>query len=198
MLSVMALEERGPRPDGGEVIVTGASGGVGSLAVAILAKRGYSVVASTGRPESHDYLTALGAREIIDRNLLHSLREKPLEPQRWGGAIDSVGGDTLAALLRAMAHGSSIAVCGLAGGNSLKTTVFPFILRGVSLIGIASSTTPRDRRIAAWDRLTRDLPREILDRVMQVAPLEDIPRLSQEILRGQIRGRVVVDPNQSI
>lgn len=196
MLSVMALEERGLRPGGREVIVTGAAGGVGSMAVAILAKLGYQVVASTGRAEAHEYLKALGAMRIMDRNELTVPSEKALESERWDGAIDSVGGDTLAALLRAMAHRASIAVCGLAGGSALHTTVFPFILRGVSLIGIASSTTPRERRLAAWARLTRDLPREALERMIQVAPLEEVPRLSQAILQGQVRGRIVIDPNR--
>lgn len=195
MLSVMGLEDRGLKPGGREVVVTGAAGGVGSVAVAILAQLGYSVVASTGRG-SHDYLKALGASRIIDRAVLSTQSEKALESECWAGAIDSVGGETLATLLRTMAHGASIAVCGLAGGSSLRTTVFPFILRGVSLIGIASSTTPRERRREAWARLVRDLPRETLDRMIQVVPLVDVPGLSQTILRGEVRGRVVIDPNR--
>lgn len=195
MLSVMALEERGLKPGGREVIVTGAAGGLGSLAVAILAHRGYRVVASTGRSAMREYLTALGAHEIIDRAPLISSEEKALESERWAGAVDSVGGETLAALLRTMAHGAGIAVCGLAGGSSLRTTVFPFILRGVSLLGIASSTTPRERRRAAWARVTQDLPKAALDRMIQIAPLEDVPALSEAILAGHIRGRVIIDPN---
>lgn len=193
MLSVMALEERGMTAGGREVIVTGAAGGVGSVAVAILAKLGYPVVASTGRPEVHEYLRMLGARHILDRQVLHAPADKPLEAERWGGAVDTVGGETLAALLRGMAYGTSVAVCGLAGGSLLHTTVFPFILRGVSMIGIQSSQASRVRRQAAWARLVRDLPRERLDRMMQVVSLEDIPALCQDILRGRIRGRVVVD-----
>lgn len=193
MLSVMALEERGMKPDGREVVVTGAAGGVGSVAVAILARLGYQVVASTGRPEAHEYLKGLGARRILDRKALSAPSDKPLESERWAGAVDTVGGETLAALLRTMAYGTSVAACGLAGGSRLQTTVFPFILRGVSLLGIESSLAPRERRQAAWARLVLDLPLESLDRMIQVVPLEDIPRLSQDILRGQVRGRIVVD-----
>jgi acrylyl-CoA reductase (NADPH) len=193
MLSVMALEERGMKPGGCEVAVTGAAGGVGGMAVAILAKLGYQVVASTGRPETHEYLKALGARRILDRKTLGAPSDKPLEPERWGGAVDTVGGVTLAALLRSMAYGASVAVCGLAGGSSLQTTVFPFILRGVSMVGIESSLAPRERRQAAWARLVRDLPLEALDRMIQVVPLEEIPPLGRAILQGQVRGRVVVD-----
>jgi acrylyl-CoA reductase (NADPH) len=196
MLSVMALEEHGLKPGGGKVIVTGAAGGLGSMAVAILAKLGYVVAASTGRPDAQEYLRSLGARQILTRDELARPSEKALESERWAGAIDSVGGDTLASLLRSVAHRGSIVVCGLAGGSQLKTTVFPFILRGVNLLGIASSTTPTDRRRAAWARLIHDLPRTALDRMMQVAPLEDVPKLSQEILQGRIRGRIVIDPNR--
>jgi acrylyl-CoA reductase (NADPH) len=197
MLSVLTLEERGVKPDGREVVVTGASGGVGSVAVAILAKLGYQVAASTGRPEAHEYLKGLGASRVLDRQALSAPSEKPLEPERWGGAVDTVGGETLAALLRAMAYGASVAACGLAGGNRLQTTVFPFILRGVSLIGIESSLAPRERRQAAWARLVNDLPPEALARMVQVVLLEDIPRLSREMLQGRVRGRIVVDLQQS-
>lgn len=192
MLSILALEERGMRPEGREVVVTGAAGGVGSVAVAILAKLGYHVVASTGRPEAHEYLKGLGACRVLDRKALSALSDKPLESEQWGGAVDTVGGDTLAALLRTMAYGTCVTACGLAGGSRLQTTVFPFILRGVSLLGIESSLAPRERRQTAWTRLVRDLPLESLDRMIQVVPLEDIPRLSQAILQGKIRGRVVV------
>jgi acrylyl-CoA reductase (NADPH) len=135
----------------------------------------------------------LGARRILDRQTLSAPSEKPLEPERWGGAIDTVGGETLAALFRTMAYGTSVAACGLAGGSRLQTTVFPFILRGVSLIGIESSLAPRERRQAAWARLVTDLPSEALERMVQVVPLEEIPRLSQEILQGRVRGRIVVE-----
>ncbi|HJU05398.1 MAG TPA: MDR family oxidoreductase [Nitrospiraceae bacterium] len=196
MLSVMELETRGLKPGGREMVVTGAAGGVGGMAVAILANLGYRVVASTGRSETRDYLKQLGASEIIDRQTLSRSAEKALESERWAGAVDTVGGATLATLLRTLAHGAAVAACGLASGSDLSTTVFPFILRGVGLIGIASSTSPQERRREAWTRLAHDLPREALDRMIRVAPLADVPSLSREILHGKIRGRVVIDPNQ--
>lgn len=195
MLSVMALEERGLRPGQGEVVVTGASGGVGSLAVAILAKLGYTVLASTGRAEAHDYLRSLGASEIIERSLLAQPPRRPMESARWAGAVDVVGGDTLASLLAAMAPGTSVAACGVAGGSALNTTVFPFILRGVSLLGINSVLVPQAQRLNVWARLVRDLPLDVLDRVTRLATLPEVPALGQEILKGQIRGRVVIDVN---
>jgi acrylyl-CoA reductase (NADPH) len=193
MLSVMALEERGMKPGGREVLVTGAAGGVGSVAVAILAARGYRVAASTGRPDTEPYLKALGASRVVPRSEIAAVSDKALEHERWAGAVDSVGGDTLAAILRALEHGAAVAVCGLAGGSMLQTTVFPFILRGAALLGIASSTAPRPRRVAAWERVARDLPREALHRMMETAALEEIPDLSRRILEGAIRGRVVID-----
>lgn len=195
MLCVMVLEERGLTPGGREVVVTGAAGGVGSIAVAILAKRGYTVVASTGRSEAHEYLTTLGARQILDRSVLAKPSGRPLESERWGGAIDSVGGDTLAALLPTMAYRSTVAACGMAGGTALSTSVFPFILRGVALVGVESVQCPQLVRREAWTRLARDLPAAALDQIVQVARLDEVPRLSQEILRGHIRGRVAVDVN---
>lgn len=195
MLAIIELEDRGMRPGGREVVVTGAAGGLGSIAVAILAHLGYTVVASSGRTEAYDYLRSLGAQRIIDRSVLSAPSNKPLESEHWGGAIDAVGGDTLAGLLRSMAIGTGVASCGLAGGSQLNTTVLPFILRGVALIGIDSVRCPQPRRRTAWQRLARDLPVDLLDQMMQVAPLEDVPALSREILRGKIRGRVVVDVN---
>jgi len=193
MLSVMALEERGMKPGGREVLVTGAAGGVGSVAVAILAARGYRVVASTGRPDTEPYLKALGASRVVPRSEIAAVSDKALEHERWAGAVDSVGGDTLAGILRALEHGAGVAVCGLAGGSMLQTTVFPFILRGAALLGIASSTAPRPRRVAAWERVARDLPREALHGMMKTAALEEVPDLSRRILEGAIRGRVVID-----
>ncbi len=192
MLCVIALEERGSRPGEREVLVTGAAGGVGSVAVAILAKLGYQVVASTGKLDAHDYLKSIGASKVIDRLAPPG---KPLESERWGGAVDSVGGATLAALLPSMAYNSSVAAVGNAGGGELHTTVFPFILRGVGLLGVESVAVPPERRRGAWARLAHDLPAEALDRMIQVAPLKDVPALSQEICEGRIRGRVVVDVN---
>jgi acrylyl-CoA reductase (NADPH) len=198
MLAVMALEEMSahngmPLRAGGEVLVTGAGGGVGGMAVAILAHLGYRVVASTGRSELHEYLRSLGAVEILDRAALSAPSDKPLESARWAGAVDAVGGDTLAGVLRSMAERSSVAVCGNVGGATFATTVLPFILRGVSLVGIESVREPLERRRQAWERLARELPKQALHSAMQVAPLEDVPALSQEILQGQVRGRVVID-----
>jgi acrylyl-CoA reductase (NADPH) len=195
MLCVMALEEKGLTPaDQREVVVTGAAGGVGSVAVAILARLGYNVVASTGRAELHDYLRHLGARQILDRSAL-AKPGKPLETERWAGAVDTAGGDTLAALLPGMAQNTSIAACGNAAGFALNTTVFPFILRGVSILGINSVLVPQPRRLAVWSRLAQDLPLDKLEAMMQEAPLEAVPELSQQILKGQIKGRVVIDVN---
>ncbi len=196
MLSVMALEEHGLTPaDQREVVVTGAAGGVGSVAVAILVKLGYNVVASTGRAELHDYLKQLGATQILDRAAL-AKPGRPLESERWAGAVDTVGGDTLAALLPGMASNTCVAACGNAGGFALNTTVFPFILRGVSLLGINSVLVPQARRLATWQRLTRDLPLDLLETMMKVVPLADVPVLSRQILQGQVRGRVVIDVNK--
>jgi acrylyl-CoA reductase (NADPH) len=190
MLCVMALEERGLRPGGREVVVTGATGGVGSVAVALLARLGYAVVASTGKADAAGYLERLGAKQVAGRLAASG---KPLESERWAGAVDSVGGAALAALLPAMAYGASVACCGNAGGAELNATVFPFILRGVSVIGVESVLCPRERRRAAWARLARDLPADLLEGMMQVAPLRDVPALAREIVEGRVRGRVVVD-----
>ncbi len=195
MLCVMALEDHGLRPGGREVLVTGAAGGVGSVAVAVLAHLGYNVVASTGRSEMDGYLKDLGASTILDRQALSEPSKKPLESERWGGAVDTVGAETLAGALRSMAYGCSVAACGLAGGNSLPTTVLPFILRGVNLLGIDSVLCPQQRRLQAWTRLVRDLPVDKLAKIMQVAPLGEVPALSQKMLKGQVQGRVVVDVN---
>lgn len=195
MLCVMALEEKGLTPaDPREVVVTGAAGGVGSVAVAILAKLGYNVVAATGRAELEDYLRQLGAKQILDRSAL-ARPGKPLETERWAGAVDTAGGDTLAALLPGMAQNTSIAACGNAAGFALNTTVFPFILRGVSILGINSVLVPQPRRLAVWSRLARDLPLDKLEAMIQEVPLEAVPELSRQILKGQVRGRVVIDVN---
>lgn len=193
MLAVMALERHGLQPDGREIVVTGATGGVGSIAVAILAHLGYNTVASTGSSEASAYLKDLGASEIIGRDVLAAPSSKPLERERWAGAVDAVGGETLAGLLRATARDGAIAACGNAGGVGLNTTVLPFILRGVALLGIDSNLCPFDRRKEAWESLASVLPREILDRMMQVVPLEDVPKVSKEILQGKTQGRIVVD-----
>jgi acrylyl-CoA reductase (NADPH) len=193
MLCVMALEEHGLRTGGRDVLVTGAAGGVGSVAVSLLATLGYRVVAATGRSELWDYLKELGAADFLDRAELATPSKKPLESERWGGAVDSVGGETLASVLKAMAYGTSVAACGLAGSNSLPTTVLPFILRGVNLLGIDSVYCPKERRVQAWKRIAQTLPLDKLEKVIQVVPLQDVPALSREILQGRVRGRTVVD-----
>jgi len=195
MLAVMALEEHGLTPERGEVLVTGAAGGVGSIATAVLAKLGYSVVASTGRPETHDYLRELGATTIIERSALETPSGKPLESERWAGCVDSVGGSTLATILPAMKYGASVAAVGLAAGTKLETTVIPFLLRGVNLLGIDTVMCPTERRREAWGRLVRELPTEKLDAMIEPAKLADLPRLGRDILAGKVRGRVVVDVN---
>ena len=190
MLCVMALERAGLEK--GEVVVTGAAGGVGSVAVMLLAKLGHQVTASTGRAETHDYLRELGASDILERDVLAG-SSRPLETERFAGAVDTVGGTTLAGLIARMKYNSSIAACGLAGGAGLTMTVMPFILRGINLLGVESVMVPYQPRLEAWARLAKDLPLDHLERAMQMVTLEDVPRLAQEIIAGQIRGRVVVD-----
>ncbi len=195
MLCVIALENAGATPDRGPILVTGAAGGVGSTAVALLAKLGYSVTAVTGRASAHDYLKGLGASEIVDRDALGSAPDKPLLKERWAGGVDTVGGDMLAHLLAETKYGSAVAACGLAGGAGLKTTVLPFILRGVALLGIDSVMCPRAPRQAAWRRLAEDLPRAAMEAMTEVVPLADVPARGAEIIKGQVRGRLVVDVN---
>lgn len=195
MQCVLALEAKGLRPGGKEVVVTGASGGVGSVALSILSTLGYKVVASTGREAMHDYLRSLGAAEIIGRDVLSAASPKPLEAERWGGAVDTVGGDTLAGTIRTMAYGSSVAACGLAGGTAVNTTVFPFILRGVSLLGVDSVMCPKPERLGVWARLASDLPFDKLDSMAHVVTLEGALAFAPEILKGHIRGRTVIDVN---
>src|SRR6266851_7013451 len=193
MLAVMALEEHGLTPDKGEVLVTGAAGGVGSVATAILAKLGYAVAAATGRPEQHDYLRGLGAKVFVDRAELAKPVTRPLDSERWAGAIDAVGSTTLATVLTQLKYGGSVAACGLAGGNDLPASVVPFLLRGVNLLGIDSVMCPVDRRRTAWTRLARDLPMDKLDALTEVVPLGAVLELGKKILKGGIRGRVVVE-----
>ncbi|HTR71590.1 MAG TPA: MDR family oxidoreductase [Mycobacteriales bacterium] len=192
MLCVLALEGAGVVPDRGEVVVTGAAGGVGSVAVAVLARLGYSVTASTGREETHDYLRSLGAGSIIDRGELASAG-RPLDKERWAGGVDTVGSQTLATVLAQTKYRGAVAACGLAGGNDLPTTVLPFILRGVSLLGIDSVMCPATLRARAWERLGTDLPLDLLDSMTTVEPMTDILALADRILAGQVKGRVVID-----
>ena len=193
MQCVVELERQGLTPDSSkEVLVTGAAGGVGSIAVAVLAKLGYRVVASTGRAQLGDYLRSLGASEILDRNTLITPAKRPLDSERWAGAVDSVGGDTLAAIVRALVANGSVAACGVAGGASLNTTVFPFILRGVKLLGVNSVYVSQSDRMLIWERLTRDLPLSLLDSMTQEAPLEAVFDLGEKIIAGAVRGRTVI------
>jgi len=195
MFCVMALEEHGVRPDKGEIVVTGATGGVGCIAVILLARLGYKVVASTGKADAHEFLKSLGAHEVIDRSQLAARSDKPLERGRWAGAVDSVSGETLAALLRQMKREGCVTAVGLAGGTELHATVYPFILRAVSLVGISSVYMATERRRTAWTRLAGELPMETLDRLTQTARLADVPALGEQMIDGKIRGRVVIDVN---
>jgi acrylyl-CoA reductase (NADPH) len=193
MLAVIALERHGLRTGAGDVLVTGAAGGVGSVALALLSRLGYRAVASTGRSEQRDYLTELGAAELIDRAVFAAKPSRPLDSERWAGAIDAVGGTTLATILTQLKYRASVAACGLAGGSDLPATVIPFLLRGVNLLGIDSVMCPPEDRVQAWQRLARDLPLDKLDRMTQTVPLSALPELAPKILRGEIRGRTVVD-----
>jgi acrylyl-CoA reductase (NADPH) len=195
MLCVAALEDHGLTPADGPVLVTGAAGGVGSVAVAILAKRGYTVSASTGRPALADYLTGLGASKIVNRAELSEPSKRPLEGEVWAGAIDTVGAATLARVLAQMKYGASVAACGLAGGPNLETTVLPFLLRGVNLLGIDSVMQSAENRIRIWARVVDDLPLDKLDGLTEAISLSDVQNAANAILKGQVRGRLVVDLN---
>ena len=191
MLSVLALERHGLSPKSGPVVVTGAAGGVGSVATAVLSKLGYHVIASTGRAAEADYLKHIGAAEIIDRNEL-SGAAKPIAKERWAGGVDSVGSTTLANLLSMTKYGGAIAACGLAGGLDLPSSVAPFILRGVCLLGIDSVMCPIEPRKAAWQRLASDLDRAKLTEITHEISLDDVPQWGAKILAGEVRGRIVV------
>lgn len=195
MLCVQALQDHGVAPEDGEVLVTGAGGGVGSIAVALLAGLGYTVVAASGRPELEAYLRTLGAARVIERSTLTG-PVKPLASEQWAGAVDTVGGQTLANVLSATRYGGSVAACGLAGGSDLPATVFPFILRGVNLLGIDSVMCPNDRRRKAWTRLLETLPASLLESLTGEIALGEVPEAAEQILRGQVRGRLVVDVNR--
>ena len=195
MLCVMALERRGVVPAQGEILVTGAAGGVGSVAIALLARLGFRVVASTGRANEADYLRALGAAEVIDRAAL-SAPGKPLQKERWAGVIDAVGSHTLANACAQARYRGAVAACGLAGGMDLPATVAPFILRGVALIGVDSVMCPMEDRREAWQRLAGDLDPAQIERITTVVGLDDALRLAPEMLAGKVRGRVAVDVNR--
>ncbi len=193
MLAVMALEDHGLKPGDGPVLVTGAAGGVGSVAVALLAALGHEVAAVTGRPETEAYLRDLGATKIVPREEINETVKRPLEAETWAGCVDAVGGAMLARVLGQMKYGASVSAVGLAGGAGLPATVIPFLLRGVNLLGIDSVMQPYDNRQRAWGRIARDLPMEKLEAIIQPATLADLPRLGADILKGQVKGRVVVD-----
>ena len=195
MLAVMALEDHGLKPGHGEGLVTGAAGGVGSVAVAILSALGHEVAAVTGRPETEEYLRGLGATRIVPRAELAETVKRPLESETWTGCVDAVGGAMLARVLGQMKYGASVAAVGLAGGAGLPATVVPFLLRGVNLLGIDSVMQPYANRLRAWERIAKDLPMDKLEAMIQPATLADLPELGAEILNGQVRGRVVVDVN---
>lgn len=195
MLAVQALEAHGMAPEQGPVLVTGASGGVGSVAVTILAHLGYEVAAVTGRPDSDAYLRELGATQIVPREDLAETVKRPLETETWAGCVDAVGGAMLARVLGQMKYGASVAAIGLAGGADLPASVIPFLLRGVNLLGIDSVMQPTASRITAWNRIVSDLPLSRLERMERLVTLNDLPALGADILRGQVQGRVVVDVN---
>lgn len=191
MLCVLALEDAGVTPDKGNIVVTGAAGGVGSVAISLLAKLGYQVTASTGRTEEEAYLKSLGASEIIPRAEL-SGDPRPLGKERWAGGVDSVGSKTLANVIASLRYGGAVAACGLAAGMDLPTSVAPFILRNVSLLGVDSVQMPKPRRLQAWERLARDLDVKKLAAMTQTIPLSSVRKAADDILAGRVRGRLVV------
>jgi len=196
MLAIMALEDHGLTPDNnGDVLVTGAAGGVGSIAVSVLSNLGYRVAASTGRADTHAYLSDLGASSIIDRAELAEPPRGPLGSERWSGIIDNVGGDSLGNVLASLSYWGSCASVGNAGGITFSSTVIPFLLRGINLLGIDSNTCPKERRIVAWDRLSKELPMDKLDGMTCTVGLADTIDVADQILQGQVRGRTVVDVN---
>ncbi len=192
MLAVMALEAHGVAPENGPVVVTGAAGGVGSVAISLLSKLGFTVIASTGRPEEKSYLRALGASELIARQDL-SGPGKPLGRERWAGAVDSIGSHTLANVLAQTKYGGAVAACGLAQGMDLPTSVAPFILRAVTLIGIDSVMAPKAKRLLAWSRLAKDLDRGKLSAITQTHSWKEADALARQILEGKVRGRIVLE-----
>jgi len=195
MLAVLALEDHGLTPDKGEVLVTGAAGGVGSVAVAVLSGLGYDVAAVTGRPESESYLRELGATRIVPRADLAETVQRPLEAETWAGCIDAVGGAMLARVLGQLQYNASVAAVGLAGGAAVPASVIPFLLRGVNILGIDSVLRPYAERVRAWDRIARDLNLDRLETMIRPAGLAEVPALGAAILQGQVQGRVVVDVN---
>jgi acrylyl-CoA reductase (NADPH) len=195
VLAVMALEEHGLRTESGPVLVTGAAGGVGSIATAILANLGFEVTGVTGRPETEEYLKNLGATNILARDEINETVKRPLEAEIWAGCVDAVGGPMLARILGQLKYDASVAAVGLAGGASLPATVIPFLLRGVNLLGIDSVMQPYENRLKAWQKIADSLPMDKLEAMIQPATLSDLPNLGAQILKGGVKGRVVVDVN---
>ncbi|MFM1814604.1 MAG: hypothetical protein RLZ98_1299 [Pseudomonadota bacterium] len=193
MLAVEELAHQHCTANKGPVVVTGATGGVGSVAVAVLAARGYEVHAVTGKMAYADYLRGLGAKEVIERKELEEAEQRPLLSERWAGAVDAVGGKILATVLAHMKHGGCVAACGLAASPQLNTTVVPFLLRGVRLIGIDSVLCPFERRQSAWQKLAVELPKEHIEQMIEEIRLEDLPAKADEILAGRVKGRIVVN-----
>ncbi|MBM3615461.1 MAG: oxidoreductase [Alphaproteobacteria bacterium] len=193
MLAILALEDHGLKPGNGPVLVTGAAGGVGSVAVALLAAAGYEVAAVTGRPETEGYLRALGASQIVPRETINETVKRPLESETWAGCIDAVGGPMMARVLGQLKYGGSIAAVGLAGGANLPASVVPFLLRGVNILGIDSVLIPYACRVAAWERIARDMPKDRLEAMISLHGLADLPQLGVDILAGKVKGRAVID-----
>ena len=196
MQSIMRLEENGMTPDGGEVLVTGAGGGVGSVAGVLLARRGYQVAAATGRPEIAAYLTELGASRLVGRDALLDDPGKPMESSVWGGCIDCVGGQVLARVIKQMNYGAGIASLGNAAGGTMTASIIPFLLRSVAILGIDSVAVPVPRRTEIWDALAKEMPRDVLESMIEEIGLSDVPDYGRKILDGQIRGRILVDVNR--
>ncbi len=194
-LCVDALQEQGLVPDRGSVLVTGAAGGVGSIAVALLAKRGFHVIAATGRQATHDYLKGIGAAEVIDRSELSEARVRPLDRQRWAGVVDTVGGKPLASAISHTAYGGVVTMCGMAASVDFTASVFPFILRAVRLVGVESVYPPKEKRIRLWADMARDLGSGFLQKMSDHVAFADLPQQAERIVAGGVRGRLVVDIN---
>ena len=195
MLAIIRLEEMGLSKENGEVLVTGATGGVGSVATVVLSNLGYEVVTVSGKSSSSEYLKSLGSKRIIDRSELNELIKRPLESASWAGCIDTVGGNTLSRLIGQLKYGASVAVVGNAGGNNLSASAIPFMLRGINMLGIDSAMQPYENRVKTWERLNKDFPKNFFESITEVISLSDLPRVGKEILDGKIKGRLVVDVN---